>query len=183
MDTGPISREVGAISPEERVAGLRRQLLASVRRSCPAWLADQAEDIVQTAMVRLIGVLEKGGENLELNPSYLKRVAYNATVDEMRRQMRQKEVTVEERAELERVPARSAHPERSVAALEIHEGICDCLGGMIRSRRIALACHLQGYSVPESARFLGWTRKKTEHLIRRGLMDLRTCLAGKGLTP
>ena len=68
-------------------------------------------------------------------------------------------------------------------ALDVHEGLRDCLGNLAEPRRMAVACHLQGYSVPEAAGFLGWTRKKTEHLVRRGLMDLRTCLAGKGLTP
>ena len=46
-----------------------------------------------------------------------------------------------------------------------------------------LACHLQGYSVAEASGFLGWTKKKTEHLVRRGMADLRSCLAEKGIAP
>jgi DNA-directed RNA polymerase specialized sigma24 family protein len=101
----------------------------------------------------------------------------------MRRRIRRLEVPEAEAT----VPALAcAHPaeqEDRAIALDIHDGLRDCLRGMRRSRRVAVACHLQGYSVPDTARFVGWTTKKAEHLTRRGLADLRLCLSGKGLTP
>jgi len=173
----------GATLPERQVAELRGQLLGAVRRSSPPWLASQAEDIVQTAMIRILAAHRKSGGNLELRPSYLKRAAYNATVDEMRKRFRRNEVSVEEGPEPGHVSARPDDPESRAAALEIHSGIRDCLGDLLRSRRVAVACHLQGYSVPEASRFLGWSPKKTEHLVRRGMEELRTCLTSKGLKP
>ena len=67
-------------------------------------------------------------------------------------------------------------PERQASALEIDRTMRDCLTNLNPPRRAAIACHLQGYSVPEAARFLGWTRKRTEHLVARGLKDLRACM-------
>ena len=43
--------------------------------------------------------------------------------------------------------------------------------------------HLQGHSVPDAARLLGWPAKRTENLVYRGLADLRRCLIAKGHTP
>ena len=80
-------------------------------------------------------------------------------------------------------PVELIGPEERAKAAEIHEALRACLGVLIRPRRIAVACHLQGYSVPEAATFTGWSKKKTEHLLRRGLEDLRGCLTRKGLSP
>jgi RNA polymerase sigma factor (sigma-70 family) len=183
LENDPGSRHGETVLPDERVAQLRRQLLVSVRRSCPGWLADRAEDIVQATLIRLLDAHRKSGGNLPLNPSYLSRVAYNAMVDEVRRHFKRKEVPEDERLRLDHTAASTVNPERGAIATEIHQGIRDCLAAMIPSRRMSVACHLIGYSVPETARFLGWTPKKVEHLIRRGLADLRACLATKGLTP
>ena len=46
-----------------------------------------------------------------------------------------------------------------------------------------MTLYLEGCTVPESGAALGYTAKKASHLIYRGLADLRTCLAGKGVTP
>jgi RNA polymerase sigma-70 factor (ECF subfamily) len=43
--------------------------------------------------------------------------------------------------------------------------------------------YIQEHTVPEAARILGWTLKRTENLVYRGLADLRACLAAKGQTP
>lgn len=183
MENVPASGEAEATLSSERISDLRRELLTAVRRACPAWLLDHAEDIVQTTLIRLVDVQKKTGGNTPLHSSYLSRVAYNAMVDEVRLHFRRRETRADQPPDMERAPARTVHPEQRAIAAEIHRGIRDCLGRMIRSRRITVACHLLGYSVPETARFLGWTAKKAEHLTRRGLADLRACLSAKGLTP
>jgi RNA polymerase sigma-70 factor, ECF subfamily len=43
--------------------------------------------------------------------------------------------------------------------------------------------YLQGHTVPETARILGWDAKRAENLVYRGLADLRQCLMGKGHRP
>jgi RNA polymerase sigma factor (sigma-70 family) len=173
----------GSIPPspptDEWIPETRRLLVAAVRRSCPAWLADQAEDIVQTALVQLLDMQRRGGGNPAWSPSYVRKVAYHATVDEIRRRFRRKETPLEE----ESLPTTAGHADERARALEIHSGIRSCLGHMLAPRRLAVVCYLEGYSVPEAARFLGWTVKKVEHLVLRGLRDLRECLSEKGLKP
>ena len=78
-------------------------------------------------------------------------------------------------APLRRPPCRIARQ-----AAEIHAGLDDCLGNLIRPRRIIVACRLQGYSVPETATFTGWTRKKVEHLALRGMEGSAPLPGGQG---
>jgi RNA polymerase sigma-70 factor (ECF subfamily) len=167
---------------EEEIALVQRRLLASVRRSCPPWLAHLAEDIVQEALLRLLELRRKSGGDRDWNSSYLSRTAYSAVIDEMRRQIRRRE-NPEGGVALEKTAGTGNDPDRQAAALEIDRAMRDCLGHLNPPRRAAIACHLQGYTVPEAARFLGWTRKRTEHLVARGLKDLRACLLAKGITP
>jgi len=168
---------------EEIVDDLRRRLSASGTRACPGWLAEQAEDIVQNAMVRLLAALKRSGGKQEFSSTYLRRVAHGATVDEIRRRCRRREDTTEESGMLERAPAETGNPERFSEAREIGRGIVDCLTRLSDPRRLAVTLFLRGCSVPEAARRLRWTVKKTEHLVYRALRDLRKCLSMKGLTP
>ena len=54
-------------------------------------------------------------------------------------------------------------PERASAGREVGRAIRDCLGLMVRPRRLAVTLNLQGHSVPEIGRLLGWTGKKAEN--------------------
>jgi RNA polymerase sigma-70 factor (ECF subfamily) len=72
-------------------------------------------------------------------------------------------------------------PERNCAGREIGEAIRDCLGRLVRPRRMAVTLDLQGHRVAEVARLLGWSAKKAENLVYRGLADLRGCLKAKGM--
>ena len=65
----------------------------------------------------------------------------------------------------------------------IGDGIVDCLARLLPARRRAVALYLQGHSAPETGNLLGWSLKRSENMIFRGLADLRRCLAGKGLSP
>ena len=164
------------------LAELRSQLVAAVARVCPRWLAGQAEDIVQVALIRLLELRRSGGI-AEPGPSYLKKVAYSVMVDELRRRYRRQEVGMGDSVALDVTPGSDPDPERRAAAREIDLGITDCLAELVPPRRLAVTLHLQGYSVPEAARTLGWTTKRAEHLTYRALEDLRRCLSGKGLEP
>ena len=118
-----------------------------------------------------------------LPSSYVARAAYSAAVDEMRRRFRRGEVQEDPVEGLDGTPSPAPSPDRGAQAAEIHAGLRDCLQNLIRPRRVIVACRLQGYSVPETAAFTGWTRKKVEHLALRGMEDLRHCLEAKGLRP
>jgi RNA polymerase sigma-70 factor, ECF subfamily len=173
------------VPAEDETARLRQHLLRAVRRVCPRWLSDHADDIVQCAMVKL---LERRGEGSgPLPPSYLWKVAYTATVDEIRRRRRRHEVPLdageEESAGMAPPAGPASDPERLQAAREIGRAVRDCLLRVVEARRLAVVLHLQGHSVPEAGRILGWGVKRVENLVYRGLADLRRCLSAKGIAP
>lgn len=167
----------------DSVPGIQRQLAAAVRRTCPSWLAERADDLVQTALVKLMDRAERSEENREVSSSYLWKVAYSAVIDEIRRERRRREVPLEDVAALREPVAREPDPEARVSARRVGEGILDCLRDMIEPRRLAVTLHLQGHTVPEIGQLLGWKAKRADNLVYRGLTDLRTCLEEKGMKP
>jgi len=168
---------------DEDCARLRAQLVKAVARVCPFWLSAQAEDIVQAALIRVIEIMRRREGNEGLNASYLWKAAYSATVDEIRRQRRRREVPLEEGAVEATVASPEPGPEEVGKAKEIGRELQDCLGRLVEPRRLALVLHLQGHTGPEAARLLGWSEKRVENLIYRGLADIRLCLEEKGLRP
>jgi RNA polymerase sigma-70 factor (ECF subfamily) len=164
---------------------VRRDLARAVARLCPHWLVDQRDDLVQAAVMRVMQVSSRrttvGEGNAPLGASYLYKAAYSALVDEIRRVRRRHETGLEDEA-VEPMTGR-ADPERETASRQIGAGIADCLTRLTDDRRLAVTLYLQGHSVPESARVLEWTAKRTENLVYRGLADLRGCLESKGMRP
>lgn len=165
-------------------AQLRAALRAAVLRVCPPWLADRADDLVQAATIRVLEIRRRREGEADFSPFYLRKVAYCALVDEIRKLRRRREVPLEEEAEgypAVLPPADLPDPERNALGREIGRAIRGCLAGMIRPRRMAVALYLQGHGSNEVGRLLGWAPKKAENLIYRGLADLRGCLAAKGI--
>lgn len=170
--------------PEADWNELRERLMQSVVRICPAWLSDRRDDLVQSSMMRVMAILEKSEGDRELGASYLSRVVYSALIDEIRRLRRRQEVALEDEETGEiRTATLHPDPETSSMGLQIGRGIQECLNAQAQSRRVAVILNLQGHSVPEAARLLEWTVKKTENLVYRGIADLRRCLNKKGLRP
>jgi len=160
---------------------LAADLARAVARVCPRWLSDGRDDLVQVALLRVMDVRRRSGA--ELNAGYLRRVAWSALVDEIRARRRRREVALPEEADLAPPASREASPEEQAATREIGRGIGDCLSRLSEGRRLAVTLHLQGHTVPESAGVLGWSVKRTENLVYRGLAELRDCLSAKGLKP
>src|SRR3954451_10265093 len=111
-------------------------------------------------------------------------------IDEISRLRPRQEVSLEGRGEEEDSgsgwgvfdPAAPApDPERASAGREAGRAIRDCLGRMVPPRRHAVTLNLQGHSVPEIGKLLGWTAKKAENLVYRGMSALRGCLGEKGI--
>lgn len=150
----------------------------AVRRVCPRSLAQEAEDLVQESFIRLLKSrkLETPGE---LSAAYLKKVAYSAVIDEIRRRRRRPRAEGSEE-ELEAVGDLSMAPgEHSTLghSLEV------CLQKLQADRRQALTLHLLGYTGAEVAHMLGCNLKRAENLTLRGLAQLREHLAHMGLWP
>jgi RNA polymerase sigma-70 factor (ECF subfamily) len=163
---------------------LRQTLMRVVRRVCPAWLAAQREDVVQGALIRVIRALERleADDDRPLAPAYLYKVAHSALVDEIRRVRRRGETNIDDEPAAVQM-ASGDDPEQAASGREIGRGIQACLGCMKRERRLAVTLYLQGHQVGEAATLLGWSVKRTENLVYRGLADLRACLRAKGLEP
>ncbi len=175
----PETGQADGISLDE----LRPKLERAIYRICPAWLSDRRDDLVQMAMMKIMQMQRRQSEGMiPANASYLFRVAHSALVDEIRRLRRQRESPLEDSDDT--VEPRDAHdPERDAVARQTGRAIKDCLGLMKQERRMAVILYLQGHSVPESSRTLGWKRKRTENLVFRGLDNLRHCLRKKGIQP
>ena len=82
-------------SSRERWTALRTALVRAVRRQCPAWLTDHADDLVQCALVKVMAIAGAGEGTRALSSFYLHRVAHSALVDEIRRRQRRREVALE----------------------------------------------------------------------------------------
>jgi RNA polymerase sigma-70 factor (ECF subfamily) len=173
----------GGDSFREQAEILRARIVAAVRRTCPHWLADRAEDVVQNALIKLMAVSRKSEGETRFSTVYLEKTVYGAVVDEIRRASRRKEMPMGDEGAAERIASMASGPERHAASGEIGRGISDCLQRLSRPRRLAVTLYLQGCSVPRAAVHLRWTTKKTENLVYRGLADLRACLRSKGMTP
>jgi len=179
---------------EAEIGRLRQQLVHSVRRTCPSWLGAEADDMVQTALLRVLdaGAKRRDGEgSAELATSYLRKAAYSAVVDEIRRRKRRREIPLEddgvdmdapiESGPIRALPANEPDPERRSVSREVARAIRSCLGEMVRSRRRAVTLYLQGHRIKEVGALMGWDPKRAENLIYRGLADLRACLDRQGV--
>jgi RNA polymerase sigma-70 factor (ECF subfamily) len=167
--------------PTDEYDELRRRLSQAVRKVCPRWLADESDDLVQKALMRLMRQRKKSEGNGEYGASYLWRVAYSVMVDEIRARRRRGEVALEDQAESYLAAGHSADPERASHSGQIGAAIRDCLSSLVRPRRLAVTLYLQEHTVPEIGVLLGWGTKRSENLVYRGLDNLRKCLTSKGL--
>lgn len=175
----------GSIS-EQELSSLRRRILTAVLRVCPRWLTGEAEDVTQNALIKVVEILEKRSDrNSGLPSSYLSRVAYSVTVDVMRsrRQGRLREVPMDEKVDRGLMRTSEPGPDRRSEGTEIIMSVRDCMGKMVRSRRLAAMLYIQGHTVPEIGRLMHWSGAKANNLVYRGIADLRRCLAGKGIKP
>ncbi len=177
VQTGPRQEVVGDVD----FAGLRRALASAVARVVPGWLATHREDLVQSAMMRIVQVVEHEPSGERLSAGYLWRVAYSVTIDEIRRQRARSEGPLDDPDR--ETGATQPSPERAAAGRQIGAGIRDCLAGLADDRRRAVTLYLLGHGVTEIATLLGWNVKRAENLTGRGLADVRACLASKGMEP
>jgi RNA polymerase sigma-70 factor (ECF subfamily) len=171
-----------SIADEERLAEIRKRLSRAAKRVCPGWLVPHVEDIVQTALLRILDAARRKGEgNPQLSSLYLEKAVFSAAVDEIRRLRRRQEQAMDEASLPEAGDSLLPDPQAAAESREIAEGIHDCLGRLLDARKVAVTLSLQGHSVPEIASLLRWTAKVAENQVYRGLAALRRCLAAKGL--
>jgi RNA polymerase sigma-70 factor (ECF subfamily) len=168
---------------EGEIEELRRRLVGAVARTCPVWLREEVEDIVQVVLARLADTLRKSECPREFSSMYLSKAARGAAVDEIRRRYRRREIPPGALRPLEQERSRAPDPERESVSRDLGRGIRECLGRLREARRLAVTLYLRGCSARESARRLGWSLRRVENLVFRGLRDMRECLSRKGLSP
>jgi RNA polymerase sigma-70 factor (ECF subfamily) len=178
--SGAPAGTVAAGIPGADVGRLREDLVRAVSRACPRWLADRADDLVQNALMRVLDVRARREEEPEFSALYLRKAAYSAVIDEIRRLRRRGEVPLDQDGVVE-PSVEAPDPERRAAASELGREIRACLTGLLAARRRAVTLHLLGHPVPEVARLLAIRAKQAENLVYRGLADLRRCLEAKGV--
>ena len=170
-----------AIEMETYYEQLRADLEKAIHKICPAWMSPYKDDLIQVGLMRVMDLHQKNSGK-ELNRTYLYKTAHSALVDEIRRLRRRNETDlVDESGEDLPMPDQGCTPERQILAREIGNHIGDCLARMITPRRLAVTLKLQGESGPQAADILGWSLRKVENLMYRGLDDLRHCLQKKGM--
>lgn len=165
---------------DEQIAELREQLVRAVSRTCPRWLASEADDLVQVALLKVLEIAGRREGTPEFSTFYLRRTAYSTVVDEIRRRRRRREVPLDEGPGMDERPTPAADPERLSSDGELGRAIRGCLETLIRPRKLAVTLHLQGHRIREVGELLGWSAKRAENLIYRGLEDLRGCLDRRG---
>ena len=176
------------LAADSRWAALAAAMARAVRRQCPAWLADSAQDIAQAALAKVMAQDRRTEGERTLTSFYIHRVAHSALVDEIRRRKRRPEVPLQGGTEAGAEarpfePTAPSTPEADASFRELGAAVRECLTAAKRERRLAVTLYLQGHTVPETARILGWDAKRAENLVYRGLADLRQCLMGKGHRP
>jgi RNA polymerase sigma factor (sigma-70 family) len=156
---------------------VRRVLGRAVRRLAPAWLESEYDDLVQSALLRL--VRQASTEEWRLRgTSYLWKVAHSVVMDEIRSRRRRRETALDSESGTEQALARAPQEGRELGA-----AISAGLRELAAPRREAVLLYLLGYSLEESARVLGRTTKQVDNHRYRGLKDLRHHLDVRGYRP
>jgi len=160
---------------------IKQVLERALTRLCPDWLRSSRDDLVQSAMLRILEKHGTGEGVRPINSSYLYKTAHSVLVDEIRRVQRRGETPIEQAPPTD--DGRIASPYQMTVGQSLSVALRECIHRMARTRRIGVALYLQGHRVPEIARILGWRSKQADNSVYRGLADLRQCLKDKGFEP
>lgn len=157
-----------------------RQCLGdAVRRHCPPWLQSEADDICQTALVRLLRKLREEPV-IHASRTYLKQAAKNAVIDAVRshaaRERHYQQVAAVGR---EAEPT----PEKLAADRELRHTVTAHVERLPSARNEAVSLYIDGHAIAEIAERLGCGTKRIDNLVYRGLRSLRDSLTTAGITP
>ncbi len=134
-------------------------------------------------MIRVLRVRARREQGRPLPAAYLWKVAYTATIDEIRKLRSKREVSLHVEGAEEPADMRALGPERGAESAQLSAAIRECLSALKDTRRQAVTLYLQGHSVPEIGRLLGWSTKRAENMVYRGLAELRATLSKRGWRP
>jgi RNA polymerase sigma factor (sigma-70 family) len=137
------------------------------------------EDIEQEVRLKIWIFLKKGKKVRKL-PSYIKKVAYSTTIDELRKAMKQGPSRQPE--EMKRIysasclvanPVRDFRPEDRLEEGEARDAVWSMVNTLSDNRKRVLKLYLLGQSLEEIGASLKWERSKVRHFFYRGIDDLK----------
>lgn len=137
------------------------------------------EDIEQEVKVKIWKFLKKG-KKVDNFPSYIKRVAYTATIDELRKMRKQnpisEKIIFKNIYSMDRIKE-IRNPEDTPGSLmeekEIRESLKALIDSLGENRKQVLRLYLVGMSIEEICEFFNWDKTKVRHLLYRGIDDLK----------
>lgn len=143
----------------------------------------ELDEVVQDLGIRIWRAFGTAELIRRAKPTYMYRAAVSASLDVIRGRRRRRASG----APLESVaPGVLADPrsgaDHGTDARDLAVAVHEALGTLVESRRAVVRLYLGGYDRFEIADLLGWTEGKTRNLLYRGLDDLRTALAARGIT-
>jgi RNA polymerase sigma factor (sigma-70 family) len=147
------------------------------------------EDIEQEVRLR-IWVFLKKGKKIENLPSYIKKVAYSTTIDELRKAMKQRPSKQPE--EMRRIfsgassvcrPAEDFSPEGRFEGGEARDVVWAMVNTLSDNRKRVLKLFLSGLSLEEIGVSLKWEKTKVRHLYYRGIDDLKQRIRSQAERP
>ncbi len=147
---------------------------------------ERAEDVVQEAFLRAFRALDQFDDRGEILP-WLRRIAANAAIDDLRRSRREEPLDGEEHGQSgepgewhpSRLPASAEpSPDRRTASAQMGRAARRALSGLSPDERAAfLMRHVEGCSIAEISRALGKRENATKQSIFRAVRKLRRSLA------
>ncbi|MEM7053186.1 MAG: RNA polymerase sigma factor [Pseudomonadota bacterium] len=166
------------MTENEQAEQIRQVLQRAMVRICPDWLQSSRDDLVQNAMLKILEMHKLTEGNPPVQSSYLYKTAHSVMIDEIRRVRRRDESALDDSQAVE--DANQAGPYRTTLGHKISVALRECLGRMVELRRMGVILHLQGHTVPDIARLLGWKTKQADNNVYRGMANLRNCMQEKG---
>jgi RNA polymerase sigma factor (sigma-70 family) len=145
-------------------------------------MAEQREDLVQSACLRIVKKSTGSKESEPLGSSYLWKVAHSVVMDEIRHRRRRPEAELDSPGIAEPVSPAVA-PAENLAASQVRDAINQGVMQLTEARRWAVLLYLYGFTLKESARMLGWNPKRVDNQRYKGLTELRSYLRERGHQP
>ena len=176
---GPKPRASGttAQSEESLLLDRYRQLLRkAIGKTVPNAAAYDVDDIEQEACARVLKALRQGSQ-IQSMDSYVYRIGVTAAIDSLRKVRRRRESLIDDASQVFAEQADAPAVPTPDAALEIDRRLQIArrfIQQLSGNRQAAVVLHLQGHSIEEIARHLGWTENKARNLVYRGMSDLKT---------
>ena len=162
---------------EDLVRRYGRLIRHAIRKAGGPEVSALADDIEQTVIVNLWQQIARE-QTIDHPASYLYKAAIRETVRAVRRERERADAAA---LALPRADIEPADPESLAVARQRGEAVSAALAELAPDRARAVRAHLGGWSVQEIMEVTGWTYQRARNLVARGMSDLRSALAARGV--